>query len=193
MPALTLMPTSLVNESIGPFKVRELIGAGGIAEVFRVEHQDDRRSYALKVIRPERQKDKEKLKAFQDEFALLQKMKHPGIPVARRSGEICGRACFIMDLIPGDTFFNLQAKNVPIPGPNALKGLIEIVAYVHDQQLIHNDLKLENAFLRPDGGVTLIDFGNCKRVLTENVITRFFTRKPAQIFGTASYLAPACG
>ncbi|MBA2480091.1 MAG: serine/threonine protein kinase [Planctomycetes bacterium] len=184
------MSTSLVNASIGPFVVRELIGAGGIAEVFRVEHQEDRRCFALKVIRPERQRDKEKLKSFQDEFVLLQKLQHPSIPVARRSGEIEGRACFVMDLIPGDTFAALQAAKQPIPGPRSLKGLVEVVAYVHDQDLIHNDIKLENAFLRPDGGVSLIDFGNVKRVLNDNVITRFFTKKPSQIFGTATYLAP---
>ncbi len=190
MPTMSDSSTSLVNASIGPFVVRELIGAGGIAEVFRVEHQDDRRSFALKAIRPERQEEKEKLKAFQEEFLLMQKLKHQGIPVARRSGEIAGRACFIMDLIPGDTFAALQTKHQMIPGPSSLCGLVEIVAYLHDQDLIHNDIKLENSFLRPDNSVALVDFGNVKRVLTDNVITRFFTKKPSQIFGTASYLAP---
>ncbi len=181
---------SLINATVGPFVVREAIGAGGIAEVFRVEHRDDQRSYALKVIRPERQAEKDKLKAFQDEFLVLQKLKHPGIPIARRTGEISGRPCFIMDFVPGETLAALQTKKRPIPGVASLLGLTSIMSYLHDRHLIHNDIKLENAILRPDAKVSLVDFGSVKEVQADNVITRFFTRKPAQIFGTATYLAP---
>jgi serine/threonine-protein kinase len=189
------MPTaasgpSLINANVGPFVVRELIGAGGVAEVYRAEHMDDHKSLALKVLRPERLGEKDKVKAFQDEFRWLSQLRHPGIPVARRTSEIQGRPCFLMDLVPGDAMAALQTKGRQIPGVAALGGLAAIVAYLHERRLIHNDIKLENAMLRPDGGVALVDFGSVKEVQADNVITRFFTRTPKTIFGTATYLAP---
>jgi serine/threonine-protein kinase len=190
MPAATSSSARLISATVGPFAVRELIGAGGVAEVYRVEHVEDARSFAMKVLRAERLAEKDKLKAFQDEFRWLSQLKHPGIPVARRTAEIQGRPCFIMDLVPGDTMAAFQARNRQVPGVAALGGLAAIVAYLHERRLIHNDIKLENAMLRPDGGVSLVDFGSVREVQADNVITRFFTRAPKQIFGTATYLAP---
>jgi serine/threonine-protein kinase len=190
MPASTMSSSSLINATLGSFVVRELIGAGGVAEVYRAEHVEDQKSLALKALRYERLGEKDKLKAFQDEFRWLSQLRHPGIPLARRTGEIQGRPCILMDYVPGETLAVLQAKGRQTPGVGPLLGLVGIVAYLHERRLIHNDIKLENTILRPDGGVSLVDFGSVKEVQADNVITRFFTRTPKQIFGTATYLAP---
>jgi serine/threonine-protein kinase len=190
MPPSVAGSASLINATIGPFVVRQQIGAGGVAEVFRVEHVDDQRSFALKILRPERLAEKDKVKAFEEEFRWLNKLKHPGLPVARRTGEIHGRPCFIMDYVPGETLAQLQSARKPIRGVSALTQLLEVCAYLHEHRVIHNDIKLENCIQRPDGRVLLVDFGSAREVQSDNVITRFFTRKATQIFGTATYLAP---
>ena len=82
------MSGSLINLSVGPYVVREPISAGGVAEVFRVQHRGDHSVLALKVLRPERQAEKVHLKAFNEEYELLTRLDHPGIPKARRREEI---------------------------------------------------------------------------------------------------------
>src|SRR5258708_6078668 len=94
---------AIINASLGPYVVRELISAGGVAEVYRVQHREDGRNHAAKIMRPERQAEKQHLKAFADEFALLEKLDHPRTPGGRRFGEIKGRATMIIDYFPGQT------------------------------------------------------------------------------------------
>ena len=130
------MSVSLTNAVIGPFVVREPISAGGIAEVYRAQHRDDGRSYAVKVMRPERQAEKQHYKAFRDEFAQLQRLDHPDIPKARRLDEIKGRACMVIDYVPGRTLFALRAEKVAFDPLDVFRKLVAIVAYLHDQGLV---------------------------------------------------------
>src|SRR5580658_4953947 len=99
---MTAMPDAFINAAFGPYLLREMISGGGIAEVYRATHQEDQRSVAVKMMRPEMQQDKGHLTCFKDEFAFLQRLSHEALPVARRFGEIRGRAAFAMDLIPGE-------------------------------------------------------------------------------------------
>lgn len=181
---------SLLGYTIGSFALRELIGFGGVAEVYRAVHTESGKEHAIKVLRSERLGDRDKVKAFGDEYRWLTRLNHPGIPAARRTAEIAGRPCFIMDLVPGENLAALLAKGKPLRGVPSLLALTGIVAYLHERRLVHNDLKLENTILRPDGGLSLVDFGSVREQAADNVITRFFTRRPTQIFGTATYLSP---
>jgi serine/threonine protein kinase len=184
------MPSpSLANAVIGPFVVRELISAGGIAEVYRAQHRDDAKSYAVKVMRPERQAERHHLKAFQQEFALLQRLDHPGIPKARRLDEVNGRPCMVLDHVPGQTLYALRAARAPLDARAVFAALVAIVAHLHEEDLVHNDLKLENVILRPEGGVSLIDFGNAREVRRAGLIQRLLGRREP-VFGTPTYLAP---
>jgi serine/threonine-protein kinase len=181
---------SLINASFGNHVLRVLLGAGGVAEVYRAEHRDDGQAVAVKVLRPERQADRAHFKAFGDEYTRMQHLSHPSIPAVKRMGEVMGRAAFSMDFVPGDTLATMVAKSRSFAAASCLRQLAEVVAYLHTEGLIHNDIKLENAILRPDGRVILIDYGNVRDVSGTNIITRMFTRKPTQVFGTATYLAP---
>jgi eukaryotic-like serine/threonine-protein kinase len=67
--------------------------------------------------------------------------------------------------------------------------LVEITAYLHSKQIVHNDLKLENVILGPNGKISLVDFGNARRQQKKGLIARMFARKEP-IFGTPTYLAP---
>jgi serine/threonine protein kinase len=186
----TTVTARLIGSSLSPYIIRELIGIGGVAEVYRAQHLDLSRECAIKVMRAERAEEKEKVKAFNLEYEVLHRLSHPGIPAAQRQGEIDGRPCFQMDLIAGETLSSLVTQGATIPGPSVLQEITGIVAYLHEKKIVHNDLKLENMILRPDGGVTLIDFGNVREI-KDGVITRFFTKnKVDQIFGTVTYLAP---
>jgi serine/threonine protein kinase len=181
---------SLTNASFGPYTLREQISAGGIAEVYRGEHNDDHKSVAVKVMRPEKQADKYHRQCFDEEFAYLKDLKHPGLPNARRQGEIKGRACFAMDFISGTPVHQVVRLDKPWDRVRAFHELVEIVGYLHGQRVIHADLKLENVILRPTGNVVLVDFGNARKVETKSFFARLFGAKKDRVFGTPTYLAP---
>lgn len=183
------MTSVFSNATVGPYILRELISAGGVAEVFKAQHRDGQQQYAVKVIRPERAAEKHHAKAFKDEFELLEELTHPGIPKARRFDAVRGRACIIMDFVPGRPLHLLVDEKVSFDAQDAFLKLVEIVAHLHAKQIVHNDLKLENVMLRPDGRISLVDFGNARRLQSKGLIARLFkTRTP--VFGTPTYLAP---
>lgn len=183
------MSGSLINLSVGPYVVRELISAGGVAEVFRVQHRSDGTACALKVMRPERQAQKHHAKAFIEEYNLLSRLDHPGIPKARRQEEINGRACILMDFVPGQTLYALQTAKARFDAVTAFVRLVGIVAYLHQQGVVHNDLKLENAIRRPDGDIALVDFGNARIGAKKGLFARLLGKREPT-FGTPTYVAP---
>ncbi len=189
------MSRSLTNMAFGPYVLREIIGAGGIAEVYRADHRDDghrtdHHGYAIKVMRPERAAEKQQVKNFLEEYDTIQSLTHQSIPVVRRQGEIDGRPAFAMDLVPGDNLAVIQTKKLVYPGVRCLAELCAVADFLHRQDIIHNDLKLENCLLRPDGGLVLVDYGSVRFPRRTSFVQRLFAKPQKSVFGTATYLAP---
>ncbi len=182
--------SSLTNTAFGPFTLMELISAGGIAEVYRAEHNDDRKSVAVKVMRSDMQKDKYHRTSFDDEYTILQQLKHRGLPSVRRQGEIKGRACFAMDYFTGIPLHQVIRMDQKWERVRAYHELVQIVAYLHNQGVVHADLKLENIILRPNGTVALVDFGNARKQINKSFFAKLFGPKKDRVFGTPTYFAP---
>ena len=182
--------STLVNRQIGPYLLRDRIGLGGVAEVWQADHVDDSRTYAVKILRPDRLAEPKHRRCLEDEFSILEQLRHPGLPPGRRWIEVDGRAGFVMDYVAGENLAVAIAKKEPIPGIRCLHDIAATLHFLHENELIHNDIKLENAILRPDGSTVLLDLGNAKRIQWTNAITGIFRKPAKQIFGTATYLAP---
>jgi serine/threonine protein kinase len=111
--------------------------------------------------------------------------------VVRRQGEIDGRPAFVMDLVPGENLGVMHAKGMPYSGVKCLVDLCGIAAFLHQQDIIHNDLKLENCIFKSEaGGLALVDFGSVRFPRRTSLVERLFRRPPPTVFGTATYLAP---
>jgi serine/threonine-protein kinase len=184
------MATSpLFNQSFGSYILRDLIGGGGVAEVWRAEHRTDQQPVAVKVMRPERLADRFHVRSFAREQEVLRDLQHPGIPRIRHQGELAGRPGFALDFIPGQTLVE-ACKQRDLPRIQALSELCDIVEHLHSRNIVHNDLKLENVLWRTTGGVVLVDFGNVRRLGPVREITSMFLREPPRAFNTATYVAP---
>ncbi len=186
------MASSVINLRVGPYVVRELIGSGGTAEVYRADHDQggvDDKSFAVKVMRPERAADPMHVKNFKQEYATLKELNLVGVPKVYFEGMLGNRPAFVMELVKGDPLSNLVGRDPYLPGSKLLIDLCEIVDYLHRHDLVHNDLKLENAILQGDGRLVLIDFGNV-RPAKVGVLQKLFYRRPETIFGTSTYLSP---
>ena len=186
------MAMPLVNKSFGNMVLRECIGMGGAAEVWRAERVSDHQPFAIKVLRPERAEDKYIVRCFEREIEALGDLKHPAIPALRGKGTVEGLPAFAMDYVPGTNLAVLMGKGSVFPALKALTTLVEVTAFLHEQEMVHNDIKLDNAVLSNDGSgrLWLVDFGNIRRVGRFNPLSALFFRSPVKVFGTATYLAP---
>ncbi len=145
------------------FVVRELLGTGGMAEVYRVRHRDLRHDYAAKILKPERALDGLVADCFAAEARALLDIRHEAIVRAHaflRHGD--GRTFLLLDLVRGPT---LAARLAEAPlAPEELQGLAarlaSALACLHGTGFIHGDLSAENVVVAGAvEGAVLLDLG----------------------------------
>ena len=180
----TAVVVNLVGETIDGYKVVELIGEGGMAEVYKVYHPRLRRTRAVKVLKSDQDPER-----FIREGQAAGKVRHANIIQIYEIGEYFERAYFFMELIHGDTLKEWMQR-VPIPFDDALE-LVRQIAFglsaAHDAGIVHRDVKPSNILVDRTGGeilAKLTDFGIAKG---ENETSLTAT---GQIVGTMKYLSP---
>lgn len=178
----------LINKRLGSWQLIELLGAGGAAEVYRARHTADGSACAVKVLRSELASDKAQKAALTREHELLVRLEHPGIPRARRLEQLDGRLAMTMDLVEGQPLHLLVQQGRRFDRIGVLLALCGIAGYLHDQGLVHNDLKPENLILSADGKLRLLDFGNAQEA-RGGLLGRLLGRGKLTV-GTTGYLAP---
>jgi WD40 repeat protein/serine/threonine protein kinase len=180
---------------IGPYKLMEQIGEGGMGLVFVAEQQEPvRRKVALKVIKPGMD-TREVIARFEAERRALALMDHPNIARVLDAGATeSGRPYFVMELVKGVPITEYCDQNQLTPGER-LELFIDVcraVQHAHTKGVIHRDLKPSNILIAPHDGkpvVKVIDFGVAKAIgqpLTEKTI---YTRL-TQMLGTPLYMSP---
>ena len=196
-PAVTLdQPiTERPGAAIGPYKLREQVGEGGMGVVFVAEQERPvRRKVALKVIKPGMD-TKEVVARFEAERQALALMDHPNIAKVLDAGSTeSGRPYFVMELVRGIPITEYCDQN-RLPIRQRLELFIEVcqaVQHAHQKGIIHRDVKPSNVLVTLHDGQPVpkvIDFGVAKAIsqrLTERTI---YTRL-AQTVGTPLYMSP---
>jgi WD40 repeat protein/serine/threonine protein kinase len=180
---------------IGPYKLMEQIGEGGMGLVFVAEQQTPvRRKVALKVIKPGMD-TRDVIARFEAERQALALMDHPNIARVLDAGTTAnGRPYFVMELVKGIpiTDYCDRQQLAPRERLELFVSVCQAVQHAHTKGVIHRDLKPSNILVTLHDGspvVKVIDFGVAKAVgqqLTEKTIyTRF-----AQMIGTPLYMSP---
>jgi tetratricopeptide (TPR) repeat protein len=180
---------------IGPYKLMEQIGEGGMGLVFVAEQQHPvRRKVALKVIKPGMD-TRAVIARFEAERQALALMDHPNIAKVLDAGETSsGRPYFVMELVKGVPITECCDQNqVPVHQRLELFGHVcQAVQHAHLKGIIHRDIKPSNVLVvSQDGnpGVKVIDFGVAKAIgqqLTDKTVYTHF----AQLIGTPLYMSP---
>src|SRR5262245_40714601 len=152
------------GQSLSFYELVDLLGVGGMGEVWRARDTRLGREVALKVL-PERfASDEERLRRFEREARTLAALQHPNIATIFGIDQV-GDTCFIaMELVAGEDLATRLARGA-LPLPEALdvcRQIAEGLEAAHEAGVVHRDLKPANVRLTPGGGVKLVDFGLAK-------------------------------
>jgi serine/threonine protein kinase/Tfp pilus assembly protein PilF len=180
---------------LGPYKLMEQIGEGGMGLVFVAEQQHPvRRKVALKVIKPGMD-TRQVVARFEAERQALALMDHPNIAKVLDGGETAsGRPYFVMELVKGVPITEYCDENqVPVRERLELfRHVCQAVQHAHQKGIIHRDIKPSNVLIMSQDGtplVKVIDFGVAKAIgqqLTDKSIYTQFS----QLVGTPLYMSP---
>ena len=182
---------SLVGRQLGGYEIRNLIGSGGMGEVYRGIDLRLERDAAVKVIAPLAIGDPDYLQRFEEEARLASNLNHPNIVTVYGFGEQDGLAFLAMELVDGRTLRALSAE-APLAIAELLPlgvQLADALAAAHANGVVHRDLKPENVMVTAGGRVKVLDFGIAKR-RPANEAWLHATGESGLILGSASYMSP---
>ncbi|THA75999.1 serine/threonine protein kinase [Streptomyces sp. A0642] len=168
----------------GRYRLDELLGSGGVADVHRGFDLRMKRPVAVKVFRPDACIDAEE--SWRGEAVILAQLHHPGLVTAFDAGHHDGRAFLVMQLIEGTTLKERITKGPLDPAVTAELGvgLAQALAHAHEVGIVHRDVKPSNILLDSARRPYLADFG-ISRPLDATTHTATGT-----LMGTAAYLSP---
>lgn len=180
------MPFS-TGENVGPYRIIEKLGQGGMATVFKAYHPALDRYVAIKVLHSAFRDDSNFLARFEREARIVAKLDHPNIVPIYDFAEHEGQPYLVMQFIEGETL-KARLRNGPL-GPEevleVLRAVGSALAYAHGRGILHRDIKPSNVILTPGGRIYLTDFGLARMVKTgESTLSR------DMMVGTPQYISP---
>ena len=188
---------AMTGEILGHYRVFELIGSGGMGEVYRAT--DDRlgRNVALKLLKPSFANDPDRLRRFEQEARAAAALNHPNIVAIYDIGVHAGAPFIVSELLEGQT---LRQKliagilSVRVARDYAIQ-IAQGLAAAHEKKIVHRDLKPENLFITKDNRVKILDFGIAKLTHGEagedhSIATMTTQTKSGSVLGTVAYMSP---
>jgi serine/threonine protein kinase/tetratricopeptide (TPR) repeat protein len=193
--ALPESPLEKVGSRIGPYKLLQRLGEGGMGAVFMAEQEKPvQRRVALKIIKAGMD-SAHVLARFEAERQALAMMDHPNIAKVLDAGATdAGRPYFVMELVKGIaiTKFCDQEHLTPRERLELFVLVCQAVQHAHQKGIIHRDLKPSNVLIALYDGKPVpkvIDFGLAKAT-TQKLTERTMVTEVGQIVGTLEYMAP---
>lgn len=177
----------VVGENIGPYRIMEQLGRGGMATVFKAYHAALDRYVAIKALHPAFMEDPNFHARFQREARVVAKLEHPNIVPIYDFAEYEGRPYLVMKYINGETLkARLSEGEIQ---QDALIQIIEAVgaglSFAHQKGILHRDIKPSNVLLANDGNIYLADFG-----LARIAQAGESTLSSDMMLGTPQYISP---
>ena len=177
----------VVGETVGPYRILEQHGQGGMATVFKAYHASLDRYVAIKALHPAFKEDPNFLARFQREARVIAKLEHPNIVPVYDFAEHEGRPYLVMKFIEGETLkTRLQRGNLSAAEiVRIVEATGAALIYAHRQGILHRDVKPSNVLLAKDGQIYLADFG-----LARIAAAGESTLSSDMLVGTPQYISP---
>jgi len=187
----------MIGETLGHYRILELLGEGGMGKVYRAEDTNLVRQVALKVLPDQVAANRETLARFQQEARTLAAVDHPNVVTIYSVEESAGIYFITMQLVEGRRL----SEMIPRDGMAAsqfldiVAPLAEGLAAAHERGVIHRDLKPGNIMVTDEHLVKILDFGLAKpdSVTAQSQQTEVPTQpltKEGRLVGTVPYMSP---
>ena len=177
----------MVGELIaGRYELEELVGSGGMSNVFRAHDRLLERTVALKILHEQYTRDEDYVERFRREARAVAQLTHPNIVTVIDRGEQDGRQFIVFEYVDGENLKELSARG-PLDVREAIGLALQVaraLSFAHARGLVHRDVKPQNVLLNDDGQAKVTDFG-IARSLDVHGVTQTGT-----VLGTSDYIAP---
>jgi len=175
------------GENVGPYRIIEQLGQGGMATVFKAYHPNLDRYVAIKVLHPAFMQDPQFLERFQREARVVAKLDHSNIVPVFDYADHNGQSYLVMKFIEGETLKAVLDRGWPSKKQilSIVKSVGSALSYAHGQGVLHRDVKPSNILLTEAGNVYLADFG-----LARMAEAGQSTLSGDQLLGTPQYISP---
>jgi serine/threonine-protein kinase len=175
------------GENVGPYRIIEQLGQGGMATVFKAYHPNLDRYVAIKVLHPAFKQDPQFLERFTREARVVAMLDHPNIVPVFDYADHNGQSYLVMKFIEGETLKAVLDRGWPSKEQilSIVQSVGSALTYAHSQGVLHRDIKPSNILLTESGNVYLADFG-----LARMAEAGQSTLSGDQLLGTPHYISP---
>jgi Tol biopolymer transport system component len=173
------------DQRFGRFILLEMLGRGGMGEVWSARDPELDRSVALKFLRNEAASELDTAHIAREAKAASA-LNHPNIVTIHEVVRSEGCSAIVMELVQGSSLARLRGTSLSIDKVLSIGAQVaNALAAAHANGIIHGDIKPENIMLRDDGYVKVLDFGLARRVTMETI-----AEAHGPVFGTLRYMSP---
>jgi serine/threonine protein kinase len=167
----------------GRYRIDALIGRGGMSDVYRGQDVVLQRQVAIKIL-TDRSEDLRK--RFLREAQSMARLNHPNIVGVYDAAQNDGVSYIVMELVQGRTLATISPSELTVH--TALRyvlELLEALAFAHENNVVHRDVKPANIMVLATGAIKVMDFGLSRRTSEMSSVTN-----AGEIVGTIAYLSP---
>ena len=178
---------SVEERRLGPFLLKERLGAGGMGVVYRATHVESRREVAVKVLSAKAAGNKRIVARFARELEILKALKHPNIVRCFGGGRQGSEIYLVMELVDGGSIAGLIRRRGRLSWESTIDYALQVcdgLAYAHEWGIVHRDLKSANLLLTKEGQIKIADFGIARVQFGKKLTAARHT------VGTMAYIAP---
>ena len=172
-------------KTIGRFSIADVLGRGGMGEVYKAFDPTLQRTVAVKTVRPDIDRP-EYLERMMREAQACARLSHPNIVTVYEAGQVDGLVYIVMEYLQGKNLADvLDAKTLSFEDKlRVVIKVLEALHHAHGLDVVHRDIKPSNIHIGVDGSIKLMDFG-LARVLVADTLTA-----SGNVLGTPHYASP---
>ncbi|MFV0496553.1 MAG: Stk1 family PASTA domain-containing Ser/Thr kinase [Candidatus Fimivivens sp.] len=155
----------------GRYQIGELVGVGGMANVYKATDLSDGKMVAVKVLRKEFYENEELLRRFKNESKAIAMLSHPNII---KVYDVCfahNMRCIVMEYIDGITLKEYMEEQRPLAWKETVHFVLQILkalSHAHSKGIVHRDIKPQNMMLLSDARIKITDFGIARFARSES-------------------------
>jgi serine/threonine-protein kinase len=183
-----------IGSTVGDYQVVDILGAGGMGQVYKVRNVISDRVEAMKVLLPDLVNQPDLADRFLREIKVQASLEHPNIAALHTAVRVDNQLLMLMEFVEGVTL-DQKLKDGPLPAAEAVNYIMQVLSaleYAHARGVVHRDIKPANMMLTSGGVVKLMDFGiarssaDHKLTQTGTTVGSLYYMSPEQIQGVTA-------